>query len=82
MKDQIRLKNFLVDLDELLQNNEYYDDDLEKEVCDITEDQCYDILMKTEEYHLLGTERVKGCIHLFMTDFASRMAILHAFKLV
>ena len=75
MKSEIRLRNFLVDLDQLLQDNEYYDDELEKAVCDITENQCYDVLMKTEEYHLLGTEKVKAFINLFMTDFASRMAI-------
>lgn len=78
MKEQIRLKNFLVDLDQILQDSEYYDDDLKKEVCDITEEQCYNILMETKEYHLLGTERVKAFIHLFMTDYSSRMAILMA----
>ena len=82
MKSEIRLRNFLVDLDQLLQDNEYYDDELEKAVCDITENQCYDVLMKTEEYHLLGTEKVKAFINLFMTDFASRMAILRNLNLL
>lgn len=82
MKEQIRLKNFLVDLDQLIQDNEYYDDDLEKAVCDITEEQCYNVLMETKEYHLLGTEKVKAFISLFMTDFTSRMAILRNLNLL
>ena len=82
MKEQIRLKNFLTDLDQLLQDNEYYDDELQKEVCDITEEQCYNSLMETKEYHLLGTEKVKAFINLFITDYSSRIAILTACNLL
>lgn len=76
MKEQIRLRNFLVELDQLLQDNEYYDDESGKDFCEITEKECYDILMETNEYHLLGTEKVKSFIHLFITDYSSRIAIL------
>jgi len=80
MNEQIRLRRFLIALDELIQDNEYYDDDLQKEVCDITEVQCYDILMENEEFHLLTSEKVKGFINIFITDFKSRMCILRQFK--
>ena len=82
MKEQIRLRNFLADLDIIILDNEYYDDELGKEVCDITEEQCYNILMETKEYHLLGTERVKAFINLFITDYSSRIAILTALSLL
>lgn len=78
MKEQIRLKRFIVELDELLQDCEYHDDETGEDVCEITEEECYDFLMKTEEYHLLGTEKVKSFIHLFITDYSSRIAILKA----
>lgn len=78
MTNEIRLKRFIAELDQILQDCEYYDDELKTEVCDITEEECYDILMKTDEYHLLGTEKVKSFINLFMTDYSSRIAILTA----
>lgn len=82
MKEQIRLKRFIVKLDQLLQDCEYHDDETGEDVCDITEEECYDFLMKTEEYHLLGTEKVKSFIHLFITDYSSRIAILTALNLL
>lgn len=82
MKEQIRLRNFIEDLDQLLVDYEYYDDELKKEVCDISEEQCYNILMETKEYHLLGTEKVKTFINLFITDYSSRIAILTALNLL
>lgn len=75
-----RIRNFLIALDELLINNEYYDDNLQKDIIDITEEQCYNILMQNDEWHLLGSEKVKGFIHLFITDFRARMELLKQFK--
>lgn len=82
MKEQIRLKRFIVELDQLLQDCEYHDDETGEDVCDVTEEECYDSLMKTEEYHLLGAEKVKSFIHLFITDYSSRVAILTALNLL
>lgn len=80
MTEGARIKNFLIDLDQLISENECYDDDLKKEVCNITEEQCYNVIMKTKDYHLLGIEKVKGFIHLFINDFETRMVILSLFN--
>jgi hypothetical protein len=80
MKDTIRLRKFFIDLDQLLQDNEYYDDDLQTEVINITKEQCYDMLMENEEYHLLTKQKVEAFIDLFISDYSSRMNILRTFK--
>jgi hypothetical protein len=80
MKDTIRLRKFFIDLDQLLQDNEYYDDDLQTEVINITKEQCYDMLMENEGYHLLTKQKVEAFIDLFISDYSSRMNILRTFK--
>lgn len=73
-----RKQKFLVDLDEILQDNVdcYIDDNGDSIPCPYTEDTVYDWIMENKEYHLLTSEYVKGMINIFMTDFKSRMIIL------
>ena len=84
MKEQIRLRNFLKDLDEVLMDNVdcMIDEEGNPIEHNITEETVYNWMMETEEYHFLGTERVKSIIHSFMTDFRFRMEVLRAYKLV
>lgn len=84
MKEEIRLRKFLSDLDQMLQENvDCYIDEVGKPLpCPNDEVKIYDWIMKTEDYHLLTEETVKAYIHLFMTDFKSRMCILHSMQLI
>ena len=79
-KECIRLRNFLMDLDQLMLNNEYWDDDKGECVITITQDECYDTLMETKEYHLLTATKVRGFIKIFFEDYGARSSILRAFK--
>ena len=65
----IRTRKLLVSLNEYFNDVAYYDDELEKEVIDDTEDGCYNSIMKDDELHLLGTDYVKQMIHIMFTDF-------------
>ena len=47
----------------------YYDDEKDEEVIKGTEDDLYNFVMKDDEMHLLGTEKVKHIIHLYFTDY-------------
>ena len=58
----------------------YYDDELETEVIDGTEDDLYDYVMKDDEMHLLGTEKVKAIIHTYFTDYKTFSAMCFAYK--
>ncbi len=65
----IRTRKLLMALNEYFNDVAYYDDELEKEVIDDTEDGCYLAIMKDEELHLLGSKFVKQMIHIMFTDF-------------
>ena len=82
MEEMKRLRKFLMEVDDMILNNEYWDDEKECAVCTCTEEDIYNGIMKTEEFHLLGTERVKGIIHMFMTDYSVRMMLLKQFKVL
>ena len=71
MKEEklIRTRKLLMALNEYFNDVAYYDDELEKEVIDDTEDGCYSSIMKDDELHLLGSEFVKQMIHIMFTDF-------------
>lgn len=80
MTERLRMKKFVIALDELLLNNEYYDEELQETVCEVSEDDAYNILMKNDEFHLLTSKVVKGLIHLFITDYRARVITLNQFK--
>lgn len=83
IKEEKRLRKFIEDLDQILQDNVdcMVDDHGNPISHDVTEDTVYGWIMDNDEYHLLGKDWVKRTIHLFMTDFQTRMAILRAFSL-
>lgn len=47
----------------------YWDDEKEEVVIDGTEEDIYNAVMKDDELHLLGSEKVKAYIHLYYTDY-------------
>lgn len=79
-----RKRRFLVELDQIIQENIdiYIDDDGNPIPCPHTEETVYKWIMENEEYHLLTSKYVKDMLHLFMTDFRTRMSILRDNKLI
>lgn len=80
-KESIRMKKFLMALDDYMNDATYYDDEQQKTVCKVSEEDTYNYLMQTEEFHLLTSNTVKEFIHLF-SDFAVRTAILSGFDIL
>lgn len=80
MKELKRFKKFLIELDELIMDGCYHDDEKDEDIITITEEEAYNYIMKTDEFHLLGSENVKNMIHLFVTDFSTSRIILNNFK--
>ena len=68
-----RLSDLYNDIDNIMQNNEYYDDDTEETVCDISEEEIYQQLIERNDYRFLATEAIKNEIHKFYTDWNYRM---------
>ena len=68
-----RLSDLYNDIDNIMQNNEYYDDDTEETVCDISEEEIYQQLIERNDYRFLTTEAIKDEIHKFFTDWNYRM---------
>lgn len=83
MSREKTLSKFLSELDSLLIENREFVDDEGNETIDesVTEDIVYTWIMNSdEEYHFLGTNKVKQLIHIFFTDYKSRMILLNAFN--
>ena len=80
--DNVRVKKFLIALNDWLSSNSYYDEELEDTIIQGSEDECYNELMKCEEYHLLGTDIVKGLIHTAFISFDGYIAILKKYDIV
>jgi hypothetical protein len=82
--EQKRKRKFLVELDQIIQENvdSYIDEEGQPIPCPNTEETVYNWIMEEQEYHLLASEYVKEMIHLFMTDFKTRMSILRDSKLL
>lgn len=77
-----RMRKFLSELDDIIMDCCYYDEDLQTEVFTETEDDVYRYIMETDEFHWLGTEKVKKFIHIFMTDWKLASEIRYAFKIM
>lgn len=79
--EMVRMKKMLVALDECMSDATYYDDDKQEDVCELTEEEIYNCLMKNDEFHLLTSEVVKNFIHTFQ-DHSMRMSILSGFGIL
>ena len=64
-----RLSDLYNDIDNIMQNNEYYDDDTEETVCEISEDEIYQQLIERNDYRFLTTEAIKDEIHIWRKNY-------------
>ena len=69
MNETKRMRKLLIALNEYMDSFSYYDDDLDDVVIDGDEAECYDVIMKDEELHLLTSEKVKEIIHICYTNW-------------
>ena len=80
MNELVRLKKFLVELDNYFGAFSYYDEEADETVIDGDEQECYDILMRNDEFHLLGADTVKAWIHMSFTDWELFMKMCHEIR--
>lgn len=69
MNETMRMRKLLIALNQYMDSFSYYDEDTDDTVIDGDENECYDVIMRDDELHLLGTETVKRVIHLCYTDW-------------
>ena len=73
----VRLRRFMVEVDEIIQEYEYYDEETETDVCNTTEQEVYDrAFRECKDFRFVGKEKAQEIIHIFMTDFGERMKML------
>lgn len=80
METMIRLKKFLIALNEYFDTYSYYDEELDDTIIDGDENDCYRVLMKNEEFHLLGRDCAKQWIHTAYTDWELFTKMCHTIK--
>ena len=68
-----RISDLYKDIDNIMSENEYHDDDTGEDVCEISEDEVYRIITTRNDYRFLTTATIKEEIHKCFTDFAYRM---------
>lgn len=73
----VRMIKFLTELEGYLGERSCYDEETGEDIIEGTEEECYDILMKTQDFHLLGEEVVRKLIHIGFTDFKAYTEIQH-----
>lgn len=78
MKD-VRIRKFLIELDNYFNSYSYYDEETDETIIDGDENECYDCLMQTDEFHLLGEKAARELIHIGFTDYEQYMNICHKY---
>lgn len=68
-----RIKDLYVAIDNVMQENEYYDDETEDTCCDVTEEQVYKMVIERDDFRFLTAEVIKSEIHKFFTDWEYRI---------
>lgn len=76
-----RTVGFFTRLDRVVQDAEYYDDDLGDTVCELTEEQIYEAVVTEEDVKFLSEEKIKSIIHYFMSDYVYRDVVLSVYNL-
>lgn len=69
MNEKIRMRKLLIALNEYMDSFSYYDEEADETVIDGDENECYDVLMRDDELHLLGAQTVKKVIHICYVDW-------------
>lgn len=69
MDEKRRMRKLLIALNQYLDSFSYYDEELDQTIIDGNESECYDIIMRDDELHLLTSEKVKEVIHICFVDW-------------
>ena len=77
MNEMLRLRKFLIELNSYFDSYSYYDEETDETIICGDEQQCYNVLMQNEEFHLLGSEVVKTWIHIAFTEWEAFMKVCH-----
>lgn len=76
----MKLRRFLIALDDYFGNYSYYDEETDETVIYGDENECYNCLMQTDEFHLLGEKTVRELIHIGFTDYEKFIKLLHKYN--
>ena len=76
----MKLRRFLIALDEYFSSFSYYDEDLDDVVIDGDEKECYNCLMQTDEFHLLGEKTARELIHIAFTNWEAFVTLQHKYN--
>lgn len=68
-----RIKDLYVEIDNIMAENEYYDEETEDTCCEITEEEVYQRIVEREDFRFLTSEVIKDEIHKFFTDWEYRI---------
>lgn len=80
-KEMARMKKMLIAIDECMIEATRYDDEKQEDICELTEEEIYNCVMKNDEFHFLTSEVVKNFIHAFQ-DYSMRISILSGFRIL
>lgn len=80
MNEKTRMQKLLYRLNQILDSYLYYDDESGELFIDLSEDECYNLIMLDDEMHLLTSETVKEIIHLCYTDWFKFDAMCREYK--
>lgn len=69
MNERTRMQKLLIALNQYMDSFSYYDEELDDTVIDGDENECYDVIMRDDELHLLTSEKVKEVIHICFADW-------------
>ena len=69
MNEKARMRKLLIALNQYMDSFSYYDEDLDETIIDGDEAECYNVIMKDDELHLLTTEKVKEIIHICFVNW-------------
>lgn len=76
----MKIRRFLIALDEYFGSFSYYDDETDETVIDGDENDCYNCLMQTDEFHFLGEKKVRELIHIAFTDYEKFIKLCHKYQ--
>lgn len=68
-----RLNDLYKDIDSIMQDNEYYDDETEETVYNISESELYQRIIERNDYKFLTADVIKEEIHKCFIDWNYRM---------
>jgi hypothetical protein len=80
MKEDLRFRKLLSLILDWDADCCYYDNEKDEAVIEGTEEDIYNAVMRDDEIHLLGSEKIKATIHMYYTDYETFSCVCRAFK--